>query len=158
MTDKDNILEKRVEKEILCYKAEETVKNPNSVDVIDWWKNKSGAFPLLSNAARFVFSIPAGSSATENSFSAVGFIFSDRRTKMKPKTLENLLLLRSNQDLQIDIAINVNRHEHDEYYDTEDNSDVENDEEDDTQVDDDSEIDGDGEAHDDDAEHEIEDA
>lgn len=123
----DNGLKKRVEKEMICYKAAEMAKNPSKVDVLEWWKQQAEIFPLLSKAARFIFGIHAGSSATENCFSSAGFIFSDRRTNMKPKRLEDLLLLRCNRDLKVNGAMIIAAH--DEYYDSEDGSEADSDEE-----------------------------
>lgn len=103
---------------MLCYKAADTAKNPSAINIIEWWQNKTDTLPLLSKAARFIYAIPAGSSAPENCFSAAGFIYSDRRTNMKPKKLENLLMLRCNRDLEVNTAMEINAL--DEYYDSED--------------------------------------
>lgn len=120
-------LVKQIQTEIQFYKVLDNERNPNSVDVVQWWQNKSGQFPLLSKAARFIFGIPASSSSAENSFSSAGFIFSERRTNMAPRKLENLLLIRSNRDLSItnDVGFSDSL-----YYDDSDIEDDSNDEDD----------------------------
>lgn len=118
-------LVKQIQQEIQFYKILDNERNANSVDVVHWWQNKSGQFPLLSNAARFIFAIPASSSSAENSFSSAGYIFSERRTNMAPRKLENFLLIRSNRDMSVPNAVGFSD---DSYYD---DSDIESDEEDD---------------------------
>lgn len=109
-------LKDKLQHELHQYKEINFDLDPQSTDIINWWKLHAEKFPLLSRAARFVFSVPASSSATENNFSIAGFIFSDRRTNMKPEKLENLLILRSNRDLhdRNDITLNSNDENGDE--------------------------------------------
>ncbi len=64
-------------------------------DLLGWWKNNSGVFPLLSRLARSIFSIPASSSSSERNFSAAGLTFNQRRTALKPSTVDALLFLHN---------------------------------------------------------------
>lgn len=86
--------------EIQRYKQSHFSSDPQNTDILGWWNLRAVQLPLLSHVAQFVFANPASSSATENNFSIAGFIFSDRRTNMKPEKLESLLILRSNKDIR----------------------------------------------------------
>ena len=60
---------------------------------------KKEFLPNLSQIAREVLSIPASSSASERLFSAAGIFDTEKRSRLNPKTLEILTLLKSNQQL-----------------------------------------------------------
>ncbi len=64
-------------------------------DLLGWWKNNSGIFKLLSRLARSIFSIPASSSSSERNFSAAGLAFNQRRTALKPSTVDAILFLHN---------------------------------------------------------------
>ncbi|KAG1957223.1 zinc finger BED domain-containing protein RICESLEEPER 2-like [Pimephales promelas] len=64
-------------------------------DLLGWWKNNCGVFPLLSKLARSILSIPASSSSSERNFSAAGLTFNQRRTALKPSTVDAVLFLHS---------------------------------------------------------------
>ncbi len=64
-------------------------------DLLGWWKNNSGIFPLLSSLAHRIFSIPASSSSSERNFSAAGLTFNQRRTALKPSTVDAVLFLHN---------------------------------------------------------------
>lgn len=86
-----------VEKEIREYMQE---KAPLiTVNILNWWSERIGQFPLLSNLARFVLAIPASSAAPERNFSAAGFVVSERRSHLSSSTIEDILICNSNSDL-----------------------------------------------------------
>ncbi len=64
-------------------------------DLLGWWKNNSSIFPLLSSLAHRIFSIPASSSSSERNFSAAGLTFNQRRTALKPSTVDAVLFLHN---------------------------------------------------------------
>lgn len=117
----------QIRKEINRYEILDIERNPSSVDVTQWWKVKSVDFPLLSKAARYIFSIPAGSSSTENSFSSAGFVFNERRTNLKPRKFENLLFIRSNKELNVLVHDERNDNSYYDDSDIDDDSDTDDD-------------------------------
>uniref|UniRef100_A0A3B3QQ95 HAT C-terminal dimerisation domain-containing protein n=1 Tax=Paramormyrops kingsleyae TaxID=1676925 RepID=A0A3B3QQ95_9TELE len=70
----------------------------DSFDVLLWWKQHEKTFPDLAMVARDVLSIPALSAASERDFSSAGFVIEERRTQLKPGTVDDILFLHSNLD------------------------------------------------------------
>lgn len=68
-------------------------------DLLGWWKLHAAQLPRLSRLAKRVLAIPATSAPSERNFSAAGQIVNKLRTKLNPKNVEDLLVLRSNLDL-----------------------------------------------------------
>jgi hypothetical protein len=66
---------------------------------LPWWRVKSDKFLILTCAVRAILCIPAFSSMSECTFSSVGNTRSNKRSGLHPSTLNALLFLRSNQDL-----------------------------------------------------------
>lgn len=60
-------------------------------DVLSWWKGNSVKYPILSNMARDVLSIPMSMVASESTFSAGGRVIEPHRSCLKPQTVEILL-------------------------------------------------------------------
>ena len=60
-------------------------------DVLAWWKGNSSKYPILSNMARDVLSIPISIVASESTFSAGGRVIEAHRSCLKPETVEMLL-------------------------------------------------------------------
>lgn len=71
-----------------------------SGSLLAWWKEKSHAFPILARAVRSILCIPASSSKSENNFSDAGNTITDKRNRLKPKTVDALMFIRSNSDLK----------------------------------------------------------
>jgi hypothetical protein len=69
------------------------------VGMLPWWRVKSDKFPILTRAVRAILCIPASSSMSECTFSSAGNTHSNKRNGLHPSTLNALLFLRSNQDL-----------------------------------------------------------
>ena len=70
------------------------------MDILDWWKSQSTKHPILAAMARDIFSIQASSVASERAFSASGRVLDDRRTSLKPETLEMCVCLKDWMDAQ----------------------------------------------------------
>jgi hypothetical protein len=68
-------------------------------NILQFWKNNSACFPILTKLARTVLAIPASSSKAETDFSSAGFIKSPRRSCMLPETLDDILVCKGNKDL-----------------------------------------------------------
>ncbi|CAL9699746.1 unnamed protein product [Knipowitschia caucasica] len=62
-------------------------------DLLGWWKINSNVYPKLSKLAKSVLCIPASSSSSERVFSAAGRTISERRTALKPSTVDAILFL-----------------------------------------------------------------
>ncbi|KAJ4947565.1 hypothetical protein JOQ06_009600 [Pogonophryne albipinna] len=65
-------------------------------DVLSWWKEHATRFPNVAHIARSILSIPASSAASERDFSTAGFVVSERRSQLKPGTVDDILFLHSN--------------------------------------------------------------
>ncbi len=61
-----------------------------------WWKHNFNRFPYLAQIARQYLAIPATSAPAERIFSAAGLIVSDRRARLKPTIVDQLLFLNKN--------------------------------------------------------------
>lgn len=68
----------------------------NDRDLLGWWKMNSEQYPQLANLARSVLAIPASSSKSERVFSAAGRTIVQRRTALKPSTVDTILFLHDN--------------------------------------------------------------
>ena len=58
------------------------------LDLMEWWKEQAPKHPILAAMARDIFAIQVSSVASERAFSASGRVLDDRRTRLKPETLE----------------------------------------------------------------------
>jgi hypothetical protein len=72
----------------------------HDVGMLPWWRVKSDKFPIFACAVRAILCIPASSSMSECTFSSAGNTRSNKRSELHPSTLNALLFLRSNQDLE----------------------------------------------------------
>ena len=64
-------------------------------DLLKWWKVNGLVYPKLARLARSVLCIPA-SSSSERVFSAAGRTIEQRRTALKPATVDAILFLHDN--------------------------------------------------------------
>lgn len=74
-----------------------------NVGILEWWAHNERKYPRLAKLARRVLAIPASSAAPERNFSRAGYIVSERRNRLAPSNVENILVCHSNYDL-IDVA------------------------------------------------------
>lgn len=65
----------------------------NEVEILDWWKRNKSAYPKLAQLARGVLCIPASSSSSKRVFSSAGRTISERRTALKPSTVDAIIFL-----------------------------------------------------------------
>ncbi|XP_052119547.1 uncharacterized protein LOC127748768 [Frankliniella occidentalis] len=67
-------------------------KAVSSEDLLAWWKS-AGAYPRLQLLAMRILAISATSASSETVFSKAGFILSDRRKRLAPKTVDAIIFL-----------------------------------------------------------------
>ncbi|KAL6218044.1 hypothetical protein ACLB2K_011261 [Fragaria x ananassa] len=73
---------------------EEKVK----LDILRWWKAYSRNFHVLSIMARDVLTIPVSTIALESAFSAGGRVVDEKRSRLTPRNLEALMLVKDWND------------------------------------------------------------
>ncbi|CAK9870792.1 unnamed protein product [Sphagnum jensenii] len=93
-SDKEVLLQPNTRK-----KAREDGDVKHDVGMLPWWRVKSDKFSILACAVRAILCIPASSSMSKCTFSSAGNTRSNKRSGLHPSTLNALLFLRSNQDL-----------------------------------------------------------
>ena len=64
-------------------------------DLLKWWKLNGLVYPKLVRLARSILCIPASSSSSERIFSAAGRTIEQRRTALKPATVDAILFLHN---------------------------------------------------------------
>lgn len=69
------------------------------VDVLKWWYINKARYPRLAKLACFLLAIPASSASVERAFSSAGYTVKNR-PNLNPSTLDDILVLKSNLDLQ----------------------------------------------------------
>ena len=84
-----------IEKEIKWYSSLPVVQDKNH-DVLAWWSKHATTFPRLALLARKYLCGTATSVPSERLFSAAGYIVSDRRSCLKPATVNMLCFLAAN--------------------------------------------------------------
>ncbi|XP_051515051.1 uncharacterized protein LOC127418498 [Myxocyprinus asiaticus] len=83
---------KTVEQELSAYLHEE----PTDEDPLQYWKRKSIDFPLLSQVAKKVFTVPATTTAVDQIFNLVSKTLSPEQCRLLPKNLDTLIYLKAN--------------------------------------------------------------
>lgn len=68
-------------------------------DLLGWWRINSSIYPKLAKLARSVLCIPASSSSNERVFSAAGRTIDQRRTSLKPGTVDAILFLHDDHKI-----------------------------------------------------------
>lgn len=79
-----------VEKYIRLTHFADTSKDPAL-----WWFEHKSEFPMLSRLAIGIHAIPASSTSSERAFSDSGSVLTERRVSLKPDSVEDILILRS---------------------------------------------------------------
>src|SRR6266498_219526 len=68
-------------------------------DPLEWWKVNQNLYPTLAHQARIYLAIPSTSVPCERLFSVAGNTITDRRNRLVPSTVYNLLFLKENSHL-----------------------------------------------------------
>lgn len=83
--------------EITDYLQYKCCVNPEEIELISWWENKSNDFPNLSKIAMKIHAIPGSSTPSERCFSNSGNIITDKRSRLSPDSIESLLILHDSR-------------------------------------------------------------
>ncbi|XP_026097908.1 zinc finger BED domain-containing protein DAYSLEEPER-like isoform X2 [Carassius auratus] len=83
---------KTVEQELSTYLHEE----PTDEDPLQYWKRKSIDFPLLSQVAKKVFTVPATTTSVDQIFNMVSKTLRPEQCRLLPKNLDTLIYLKAN--------------------------------------------------------------
>jgi len=75
--------------------AKSKVPKDKNLDVLKWWKDHRLKFPKLALLCAYYLSIPASSASSEREFSNAGQTINERRTGLKPETVDSILVLHS---------------------------------------------------------------
>lgn len=82
------------EDEVDQYMKSKVPKDKN-LDILMWWRDHRLEFPKLALLCAYYLAIPASSASSEREFSVAGQTISERRTGLKPETVDSILVLHS---------------------------------------------------------------
>lgn len=83
--------------ELDCYLAEPLI--PRTSDMLTWWQQNKGRFPLLASVARTYLGPPASSVPSERLFSTAGGVITEHRARLLPDNAEKLIFMKFNAKL-----------------------------------------------------------
>ena len=63
----------------------------SNFDILSWWKNNKGKYPILAEVARDFLAIPVSTVASKSSFSTGGRHFSTHRNRLHENTVKALM-------------------------------------------------------------------
>ena len=67
-------------------------------DILAWWKEKEGQFPILAVMARDLLTVQASTVASESAFSVSGRVILQRRSRLSPESVECCICLKDYLD------------------------------------------------------------
>ena len=82
-------------------------RQPTTYDVWQHWVNRRTTHPELYAVATMVMSVPPTQASVERAFSALALVLSPHRSTMGEDTLENILLVKLNEELYLQIISNL---------------------------------------------------
>ncbi|XP_039033871.1 zinc finger BED domain-containing protein RICESLEEPER 1-like [Hibiscus syriacus] len=77
--------------ELERYLEDKVEPDVKKFDLLDWWKNKSQTYPIISVMARDIFAIPVSTVASKSAFSTGGRVLDSFRSSLTPKIVECLI-------------------------------------------------------------------
>lgn len=89
-----NSFQESINDEVEKYSREAVIMT-DDFDLLQWWRKNEKYYPRLCKFAQHVHSIPASSAASERAFSLAGNILTEKRSRLRPKSLDSLLFLNS---------------------------------------------------------------
>ena len=72
---------------------------PRTSDMITWWQQNKGRFPLLASVARTYLGPPDSSVPSERLFSTAGGVITEHRARLLPANAEKLIFMKYNAKL-----------------------------------------------------------
>lgn len=84
--------------ELQLYIAEEIDRTEpdDEFNIKQWWQLKKSKFPTSHKIFMKYFFVPASSSAVESEFSYTGLVITDRRSRILPEHVNDLMVARNN--------------------------------------------------------------
>ncbi|KAE8685745.1 hypothetical protein F3Y22_tig00111095pilonHSYRG01045 [Hibiscus syriacus] len=73
--------------ELEKYLEDKVEPDVKKFDLLDWWKNKSHTYLIISVMAQDILAIPASTAASESAFSTGGRVLDSFRSSLTPKTV-----------------------------------------------------------------------
>ena len=77
--------------EVYTYFSNANVQEKDNFDVLEWWRQNSVNYPVLSRLAKEVFAIPCFTVASESAFSTGGRVLDQFRSSLTPKMVEAIV-------------------------------------------------------------------
>lgn len=68
-------------------------------NIVQYWEGCKDEYPELFQLSRIIHTVAPTQVSVERAFSILGYIFNDRRVLLKPRMLENLLIINLNKDM-----------------------------------------------------------
>lgn len=97
--NKDTTNAMRARRELDAYLELDLSKSMYSAEEHDnpllFWKEHEVPMPNLSKLSKKIFCIPASAAAVERSFSAAGYIISQRRSNLNPSMVNDMMVVQS---------------------------------------------------------------
>lgn len=78
---------------------------PFETNILDYWKNRKYTDPELGMLTDVALAVPSTQVSVERAFSALSLILTKNRTKLSNETINNLLLIKLNNNLIEDLII-----------------------------------------------------
>lgn len=72
-------------------------------NVIDYWHERKAKYPEIYLISKVINAVPPTQASTERNFSSLNFIFDKKRSRLSLPLLEQILLVRLNKDLMLQI-------------------------------------------------------
>lgn len=76
---------------------------PATQNVLQFWQEKKTEHPEIYLLSTTINAVPPTQSTTERSFSTLSFVYDDRRTRLSLVLLEQILIIKLNKDLALEI-------------------------------------------------------
>ena len=75
----------------------ESLSHPlKTTGILAWWHYYQKMLPILSSLARMILAIPASSVKSERTFSTCGNLVTQKRTRLAPNKIEELVITKEN--------------------------------------------------------------
>ena len=74
--------------------SDNVVAYDDSFDILNWWHDHKLTYPVLSIMAKDIMSVPVSTTSSESCFSQSGRILEDRRRRLNPETVEQLIIIK----------------------------------------------------------------